>query len=151
MLPAQSLTLKWGPVTARAVLAGAAYAGIVFAGGFVLGTIRVLALSPRLGELPAVQLELPIMLALSWTTCRRITRRFAVPDDREARWIMDGTGFALLMGAEMATSLFVFGRSISEHLATYASPAAAAGLAGQLLFAMFPILQRHGAQRLRSR
>jgi hypothetical protein len=83
MLPAQSLSLKWGPVTARAVLAGAAYAGIVFAGGFVLGTIRVLALSPRL--LPAVQLELPIMLALSWTTCRRITRRFAVPDDREAR------------------------------------------------------------------
>jgi hypothetical protein len=149
MLPAQSLTLKWGPVTARAVLAGAAYAGIVFAGGFVLGTIRVLALSPRL--LPAVQLELPIMLALSWTTCRRITRRFAVPDDREARWIMGGTGFALLMGVEMATTLLVFGRSISEHLATYASPAAAAGLAGQLLFAMFPILQRHGAQRLRSR
>jgi hypothetical protein len=64
---------------------------------------------------------------------------------------MGGTGFALLMGVEMATTLLVFGRSISEHLATYASPAAAAGLAGQLLFAMFPILQRHGAQRLRSR
>ncbi len=38
----------------------------IFALGFVLGTARTLWLEPMLGAVPAVTLELPVMLAASW-------------------------------------------------------------------------------------
>ena len=50
----------------RATKAGALYAIIVFVIGFILGTIRVLLVAPRLGETTAVIIEAPIMLAASW-------------------------------------------------------------------------------------
>ncbi len=53
----------------RAVLAGVLYFGLVFALGFILGTLRVLVLEPRLGSTGAVLLELPVMLAASWLLC----------------------------------------------------------------------------------
>jgi hypothetical protein len=55
---------------ANASKAGALYALIVFLIGFILGTIRVLLIVPRLGETAAVMLETPVMLAASWFVCR---------------------------------------------------------------------------------
>jgi hypothetical protein len=49
-----------------AIRAGALYAFIVFLIGFIFGTIRVLWLTPRLGETAAVVLEIPVMLTASW-------------------------------------------------------------------------------------
>jgi hypothetical protein len=54
----------------RAIEAGALYATMVFLMGFILGTIRVLLLVPRLGETIAVIVEAPIALAASWFVCR---------------------------------------------------------------------------------
>ena len=54
----------------QATKAGALYAIVVFSIGFILGTIRVLLLLPRLGETTAVIVEAPIMLAASWFVCR---------------------------------------------------------------------------------
>jgi hypothetical protein len=54
----------------QATKAGALYAIIIFVVGFILGTIRVLLLAPRLGETTAVIIEAPIMLAASWFVCR---------------------------------------------------------------------------------
>jgi hypothetical protein len=53
-----------------ATTAGALYAIIVFLIGFILGTIRVLLLAPRLGETTAVLVEAPMILAASWFVCR---------------------------------------------------------------------------------
>ena len=53
----------------RATKAGALYAIIVFVIGFMLGTIRVLLVAPRLGETTADIIEAPIMLAASWFVC----------------------------------------------------------------------------------
>ena len=50
----------------RAIEAGALYAIIVFVIGFILGTIRVLLLAPRLGETMAVSLEVAFILTASW-------------------------------------------------------------------------------------
>ena len=58
-----------------ATRAGAAYFAIVFAVGFVLGALRVTFLAPAVGPLPAVALELPVMLAASWWTCGWLMRR----------------------------------------------------------------------------
>jgi hypothetical protein len=54
----------------QATKAGALYAIVVFSIGFILGTIRILLLAPRLGETAAVIVEVPIILAASWPVCR---------------------------------------------------------------------------------
>ena len=53
--------------------------------------------------------------------------------------------FGLLMAAELAVSVLTFGRSLGDHLATYHTAAGLLGLAGQLVFAAFPLLM--GANR----
>src|SRR5262245_49583676 len=62
----------------RATKAGGLYAIIVFLIGFILGTIRVLLVAPRLGETTAVIIEAPIMLAASWFVCRWCVDRLHV-------------------------------------------------------------------------
>src|SRR5260370_35001024 len=57
---------------------GAVYAIIVFLIGFILGTIRVLLLAPRLGETIAVIVEAPVILAASWFVCRWCVDRLDV-------------------------------------------------------------------------
>jgi hypothetical protein len=60
-----SLPDRTGPFTTALVRvfgateAGALYAIIVFLIGFILGTIRVLLVAPRLGETTAVIVEVP--------------------------------------------------------------------------------------------
>lgn len=124
-----------------AVAAGGAYFALVFAAGFVLGTLRALVLVPRVGETVAVTLELPVMLAVSWLACGRVLDRFAVPRSPRHRLVMGGVAFLLLMAAELAVSVLAFGRSPAEHVAGYRSWAAASGLAAQILFAAFPLLR----------
>lgn len=121
--------------------AGAAYFALVFAAGFALGTIRVLAVGPGPGNVAAVLVELPVMLAIAWLACGRIARRFAVPERPAPRAAMGGLAFALLMLAELGVSILAFGRTPAEHLATYRNAASQLGLAAQLAFALFPLVQ----------
>jgi hypothetical protein len=125
----------------EALRAGAVYFAIVFAVGFVLGTIRALVVVPRFGETNAVLIELPVMLALSWIVCASLVRRFAVPPRVAARAMMGGVAFALLMIAEACVSMFGFGRTLAEHLSVYQTAGAQLGLAAQVAFALFPVLQ----------
>lgn len=124
-----------------AVKAGLVYFALVFVVGFALGTIRVLFLIPAVGETPAVLVETPIMLTISWIVCRLIVRRFAVPPVIRDRAVMGGFAFALLMIAEIAVAWLLGRRSVSAYLAHYVTLAGAIGLAGQLAFAAFPLLQ----------
>lgn len=124
-----------------ALRAGLAYFAAVFAAGFALGTLRVLLLVPRLGEMAAILVELPLMLALSWLASRWLTGRFAVAPQPRPRLAMGAFAFALLLAAELGVSVIAFGRSPAEHLATYREPRALLGLAAQVAFALFPLLQ----------
>ena len=125
----------------RATLAGFAYFCIVFAVGFVLGALRVLILIPRLGETAAILLELPILLTLSWMVCGWLTAHFDIPTAFSARLVMGALAFAVLMLAELGGSTIGFGRSLSEHLEQYRRIPALLGLAGQIAFAVFPVIQ----------
>ena len=124
----------------RATEAGALYAIIVFLIGFILGTIRVLLLVPRLGETIAVIVEAPIIPAASWFVCRWCVDRLSVRRTVPARSLMGLVAFAVLMSAEVGLGA-VFGRSIADQLATYGSLAGAIGLGAQVIFAMFPVIQ----------
>jgi hypothetical protein len=119
------------------------YFAVVFAAGFALGTLRVLLVAPRWGELPAVVLEAPVMLAISWRACASALRRFAVQGRGEGL-AMGATAFALLMTAEAALAVFGFGRSPVQYLQAFTTPAGAVGLASQVAFALFPLLRSRG-------
>jgi hypothetical protein len=123
------------------VKAGLCYFAIVFAAGFVLGMLRVLIVIPRIGELAAVLAELPVMLAISWLACGWLVKRFAVPARMPDRLAMGAIAFALLMAAELALSVYVFHRSPAAYVASYLSAPGAIGLAGQIAFALFPLLR----------
>lgn len=131
----------------RAVVAGSRYAATVFAIGFVLGAIRIFVTAPWLGELPATALELPFMLAASWRVCGWVIRRHAVPAAWRARAIMAVAAFAVLMLAEVALGVIGFGQRLGEMLGAYAAPAARLGLAGQIGFALIPLLRRKPVPR----
>jgi hypothetical protein len=122
-----------------AIRAGALYFAIVFAAGFVLGALRVTVLMPLIGELPAVALELPVILFISWIACRRLIAQFSVPAMAPHRAAMGALAFGLLMLAELALSVLVFDRSGAEYLAGLQSAPGLLGLAGQLVFASMPL------------
>jgi hypothetical protein len=121
--------------------AGCVYAISVFVIGFGLGTIRVLLLVPRLGGTVAVLSEAPLMLAVSWSVSKWVTKKFDLHADADASLLMGAIAFAVLMLAELGVSVFVFSKSMVEHLAGYWSVPGVIGLAAQVCFATFPFLQ----------
>ena len=121
--------------------AGAAYFALAFAAGFLLGSARVLLLAPRIGETMAVLAELPVMLALCWIIARWSIARFDIAPRPAPRLAMGAIAFVLLMLAEFAVSTLGFGRTAVGHFARYADGAALLGLAGQILFALFPAIR----------
>jgi hypothetical protein len=124
----------------RATKAGAFYAIIVFLIGFILGTNRVLLVVPRLGETAAVIIEAPIMLAASWFVCRWCAHRLDVRRSVLVRSLIGLVAFLVLISAEVGLGA-ALGRSLIEQLATYGSAAGAIGLAAQVMFATFPVIQ----------
>ena len=105
---------------------GALYAIIVFLIGFILGTIRVLLLAPRVGETTAVVLEAPFILTASWFVCRWSVDRLDVGRTVPVRSLMGLIAFLVLMSAEVGLGA-AFDRSLVDQLAAYRSLAGAIG------------------------
>lgn len=121
------------------VRAAVGYWGIVFALGFVLGTIRTLWLAPMVGLLPATALELPIMLGVSWWAAAWLMRRFGIGTS-SAALAMGTLAFGLLVLAECALAVGLVEQTPAEWLADLSQSHALLGLAGQVLFALMPWL-----------
>lgn len=111
---------------------------VVFASGFVLGTVRVLLVAPALGEVAAVLLELPFMLAISWLAARAcvVTRVSSAGAAAGA----GSVAFGLLMFAECALAVALFGKSPAGWATELVEAPGLIGLIGQLVFAAMPWL-----------
>ena len=118
-----------------------AYTAIVFVAAFAVGAIRVTQIAPRLGEVPAVLLEAPIVLAVSWGVSLWCNRRFRVDRDSRARTLMGVVAFSFLMLLELSFSVFMFGETVGHYLVRMASISGAIGLATQVCFATIPWIQ----------
>ncbi len=121
--------------------AGLAYFLLVFLVGFIFGIVRGVAVAPVIGEFAAVLIELPFILLVSWFGCTWITHAFAVPGRVAIRLNMGLVAFLLLLCAEALLSVFFLNLSLSEHFMQYMNPATQLGLSGQILFALFPLIQ----------
>jgi hypothetical protein len=122
------------------IKAGLLYFAIVFIAGFVLGTVRVLVVVPVLGEFKAVALELPVILFASWLACHKLIVTFSVPPEATPRIVMGALAFGILMLVEFGFSVLVLGRSGPEYFALLRTTPGLLGLAGQLGFALMPLL-----------
>ncbi len=102
----------------QALKSGALYFALVFATGFVLGTVRTLWIAPRIGARAAELIEAPVMLAVSAVGARWIVRRLRVPNTASRRLGMGIIGLVLLVLAEFALVLWLRGLPIRQYLAT---------------------------------
>lgn len=140
-LPPEAATGRLPGACLPALQAGVLYFILVFAGGFVLGTVRVAFVTPGLGPVAAVALETPLMLSIAWLTARAIISRLAIPRSAAPRLVMGGSAFALLLTAEYVGSATLMGLSGAAYLAGLTTPAGLIGLTGQILFALVPSAQ----------
>lgn len=118
------------------IAAALRYFGIIFALGFVLGTIRTLWLAPIVGAVGAVLIELPIMLMASWLAARRLA---AGPRGGKAL-AMGVLAFILLIMAEATLAVALAGQSLTQWANDLVRTPGWIGLAGQILFAFMPFL-----------
>ncbi|WP_299788947.1 hypothetical protein [uncultured Marivita sp.] len=125
----------------RSFNAGLVYGLSVFALGFGLGVLRTLLLHPLFGEVWAVALEIPVMLAASWIICATLVHRLLVPSQWSDRLTMGGVALACVLVGEALVSVGLFERTLAEYLALYGTPRSALGLLAQIAFALMPVAQ----------
>lgn len=129
--------MEEGAQMVRIVKSAFAYTLPVFALAFGIGALRVTLVAPATGPLLAVALEVPVVLALSWIIAGRIRLPPTVPQ----RAAMALLSFALLMALELGTAL-AFGQSPARFFTAMTTPAGVLGLAGQIGFALIPLVRQ---------
>lgn len=124
-----------------AAVAGVAYFAILFGAGAAAGVLRVLFVSPHLGALGGVLVELPIMLALAWLACGWLADHLHVRERLADRVTMSGSAFITLMAAESGLSLLMGDRPAETIVIAADTWAPALGLAGQAVACAFPLVR----------
>lgn len=126
----------------RLAAVSAVYAGVAFAAGFVLGTVRVLVLEPRLGTVGSVLIEGPIMLAVSYLAARWVVARWMCDASRGRRVMMGMVALGMLLLLEFAISPVVnadtAGGWVRGFFAKFATTAGMIGAGLQVGFAVMP-------------
>jgi len=115
------------------------YFALVFGAGFVLGTIRVLLVVPRIGTRTAELIETPVMIVVSFFAARWVVRRLAIRTTAGERIAMGLVALGLLLSAEFALVLWLRGMTITEYLAGRDPVSGTAYLIALGMFAIMPI------------
>jgi hypothetical protein len=133
------------------IKAGLCYFALVFGTGFLLGSVRVPFLVPRLGVRAAELIEMPLMLVAVVLAARYVANRFALAPSCRTRL---GTGFlalALLIAAELLLTVVIQDQALGQYIASRDPVSGGVYLAMLLLFALMPlILARVDASRSRT-
>ncbi len=116
------------------------YFALVLGTGFVLGTIRVPLLVPRLGERYAELLEMPFMFVAIVLAARYVVRRFDLPASRSVRLQVGFAALAMSVLAELLLATVLQGRSLGQFIASRDPVSGSVYLGMLLLFALMPFL-----------
>jgi hypothetical protein len=119
---------------------GAAYFGLVFGAGFLLGCIRVPFLVPRLGARVAELLEMPVEFVVIVLAARFVVRRFSVPAKTSVRLGIGLVALGLSLAAELLLAVAVAGRSVGEYIASRDPVSGSVYLVMLLVFALLPLM-----------
>lgn len=126
----------------------AAYFALVFAAGFLLGSVRVPLLVPRMGERLAELAEMPLMLVAIFLAAGHVVRRYGGRIGSRD-WPMVGVlALALMVIAELLLAGVLAGRDIGEYIAGRDPVSGSVYLVMLLVFAAMPWLRRGLGDRL---
>ncbi len=114
------------------------YFALVLGTGFVLGTIRVPFLVPRLGERYAELLEMPLMFVAIVLAARHVVRRFDLPARLPVRLRVGFAALAMSVLAELLLATVLQGRSLVQFIASRDPVSGSVYLVMLLLFALMP-------------
>jgi hypothetical protein len=127
-------------VLTRTTKAGITYFALVFGAGFVLGSIRVPFLVPRLGERVAELIEMPFMFVVVLVAARFIIRRFALPANVLARLGAGLLALGLLVATEVLLAVALQDRTLGEYVVSRDPVSGIVYLAMLALFAVMPLV-----------
>ena len=129
----------WQPPMKRTLIAATVYFLMLFALGFVPGTIRVLLVIPKIGVLSATLIEVPLMLTAAFFVCRWTIGRWLVPPALSMRGVMALWFLMMLAIFETLVGVALFGRTLAGTWSGLATPAGLIGLAAQSIAALLPL------------
>jgi hypothetical protein len=124
----------------NALKAGLLYFALVFSAGYILGTVRVLWIAPRLGTRTAELLEAPVMITVSFVAARWVVRRLNLAADLSSRL---GTGLialALMLAAEFGFMLWVRGLTFRSYFVGLDPVAGTVYWLALAIFALMPMM-----------
>ena len=124
----------------QVLTAGALYFALAFGAGFVLGTIRVLWVVPRVGERAAELMETPIMLVVIMLAARWVARRLALPPSPAPRLGVGGVALGFLLVAELTMVLRLRGLTMGEYVASRDPVAGTVYIVMLGVFGIMPLL-----------
>ena len=101
-----------------AIKAGALYFGIVFAVAFILGTVRVIWIVPRIGARAAELAEMPVLLAVMIVAARHLVRRLAIPRAATTRLAMGAVALLLVLAFDFTVVLYLRGLTPKMYFET---------------------------------
>jgi hypothetical protein len=120
--------------------AAAIYFLAVFGTGFLLGTIRVLALEPRLGAVAATLCEAPFLLMAMAVAAYWTPRLVRIAAGFGAMLLVGLGALVLQQAADLAVGTAVRGISVHDQFARLATPEGAIYAALLVLFALMPAI-----------
>ncbi len=132
--------LTQGKNMIRSIKAGVAYFALVFGAGFILGSVRVPFLVPRLGERIAELVETPFMFVVVLLSARFIAKQFALPATVSVRLATGFLALGLLLAAEIVLVTALQGRSLGQYIASRDPVSGSVYLAMLALFAFMPLI-----------
>lgn len=116
------------------------YFALVLGTGFVLGTIRVPFLVPRLGERYAELLEMPIMFGVIVLAARYVVRRFSLPPNPSVRLLVGFAALAMSVLAELLLAAALQDVSVAQYVASRDPVSGSVYLVVLLLFGLMPYI-----------
>jgi hypothetical protein len=119
------------------------YFAVVFAAGFLLGTIRVLLIIPFIGVRAAELIETPVMLLISAFAARWILRQFPNIRGSADSLAVGLIAVVLLLAAELAVGVFLFHLPITDALVKTDPVLAVAYYGALCLYALMPFILRN--------
>ena len=93
------------------------YFAAVFGAGFMLGTVRILLLVPRIGVRSAELLETPLMIIISVFAARWAVRHAGIQNSRRDRLSMGSLALIFMLAAELAMTVVLRNESIVDAIA----------------------------------
>lgn len=120
--------------------AGAAYFALVLGAGFVLGSVRVPLLVPRLGARWAELIEMPVMLIVIVLAARWVVAHFALPPATGPRLATGLLALVLLVAAELGLAVLIQNQPLAATIASRDPVSGSVYLAMLGLFALMPLI-----------